>query len=413
MHSPVILLHNWIQEAKKFFEPRRLRARPWTLKAWNEDHDIRTVWIVKISLLQPNTDFYRLVMSDEFKMQVEILSTFSDEAHQFGRSATSSQNRTLRNIIRRSRFNVLITGTIFPLGPETDASNVLQSLGGPLNEDGKWNDTLRLALKRLLVRGKGDEKLYHVLALRILIAPFVLRRTVQSTWDKEWIIKRTVARPHVEVLDPYSDNFTEMEARAKYRMKSGKDLSQAQLMERADRQRFFAWAPLYEEIVRLSEGVKQDSRVTIMEEVIARRLIKEKKYTGRLRRFIALVKSCKEQGERFIIVSDRLFPLVLTYYVRSIMSASADDSQVCKKMLGLKMGVLAGTRIWRHSTADSARTETVAALNNHTIDGIVMTDKVGACGHNLIGANVMIFIGSLYSKAYEDQAIGDIELQQF
>jgi len=72
------------------------------------------------------------------------------------------------------------------------------------------------------------------------------------------------------------------------------------------------------------------------------------------------------------------------------------------------MGVLAGTRIWRHSISDSARAATVAALNDHTLDGIVMTDKVGACGHNLVGANVMVFIGSLYSKAYEDQAIGDV-----
>jgi len=73
------------------------------------------------------------------------------------------------------------------------------------------------------------------------------------------------------------------------------------------------------------------------------------------------------------------------------------------------MGVLAGTWIWRHSTSDAARAATVAALNNRTLDGIVMTDKVGACGHNLIGANVMIFIGSLYSKAYEEQAIGETQ----
>jgi hypothetical protein len=376
------------------------------LKAWNEDRDIRTVWIVKISLLQPKTDFYQLIMSDEFRTRVRILSTFSDEAHQFGRSSTSAQNGTLRNIIARSEFNVLITGTIFPLGPETDAVNVLQSLGGPLGEQGKWNDTIRLALRRLLVRGSRHEKLYHVLPLRILIAPFVLRRTVQSTWDNQWIIKRTVARPPVEVLGPYADNFTETEAKARYRVRNTKDLSQTQLMERADRQRFFAWAPLYEEVVRLSESGKEDSRVAIMEKVISNRLVKEKKYTGRLRRFIALVKSCKERGERFIVVSDRLFPLVLTYYVRSIVSREA-NRQVCKKILGLKMGVLAGTRIWRHSTSDKARAATVAALNNQTLDGIVMTDKVGACGHNLIGANVMIFIGSLYSKAYEEQAIGE------
>jgi len=82
------------------------------------------------------------------------------------------------------------------------------------------------------------------------------------------------------------------------------------------------------------------------------------------------------------------------------------DRQVCKQILGLKIGVLAGTSIWRHSTSDSARAATVAALNDQTLDGIVMTDRVGACGHNLVGANVMIFIGSLYSEAYEHQAIG-------
>lgn len=274
------------------------------------------MWVVKISWLQPGTAFYELVMSDDFRNNVKILSTFSDEAHQFGRSPTSSQNRSLRAIIKQSHFNVLITGTIFPLGPEVDASGVLQSLGGTFDEFGKWNEPLGRAFKRMLVRGKRDEKLYHVLALRILIAPFVLRRTSQSTWDGEWVIKRTVARPVADVLEPYPDDFTETEAKARYRMrKDTTEISQTELMERADRQRFFAWAPLYEEIVRLSAKRKEDARVRLMEEVVARRLVNEGKYTGRLRRFIALVKACKERGERFIVVSDRLFPLVLTYYV--------------------------------------------------------------------------------------------------
>jgi len=317
--SPVILLDNWVKEGTKFFDPGRLRTKAWTSEAWDEDPDIQTVWVVKISWLQPGTAFHELVMSDDFRAHVKILSTFSDEAHQFGRSATSSQNRILRAIIKRSHFNVLITGTIFPLGPEVDASGVLQSLGGTFNELGKWNEPLRRALRRMFLRGKHDEKLYHVLALRILIAPFVLRRTSQSTWDGEWVIKRTVARPVADVLEPYPDDFTETEAKARYRMrKDTTEVSQTELMERADRQRFFAWAPLYEEIVRLSVKGKEESKVRLMEEVIARRLVKEGKYTGRLRRFIALVKSCKERRERFIVVSDRLFPLVLTYYVPSV-----------------------------------------------------------------------------------------------
>jgi SNF2 family DNA or RNA helicase len=79
-------------------------------------------------------------------------------------------------------------------------------------------------------------------------------------------------------------------------------------------------------------------------------------------------------------------------------------------MLGLKMGVLAGTKIWGHATTEDARIKTVERLNAKTLNGIVMTDKVGACGHNLVGANKMIFIGSLYSQAFEEQAIGDSRL---
>ena len=62
--------------------------------------------------------------------------------------------------------------------------------------------------------------------------------------------------------------------------------------------------------------------------------------------------------------------------------------------------------MWRLSTSDAVRNATVDLLNDGKLDGIVMTDQVGSCGHTLIGANVMIFIGSLYSYAQEEQAIG-------
>jgi hypothetical protein len=35
-----------------------------------------------------------------------------------------------------------------------------------------------------------------------------------------------------------------------------------------------------------------------------------------------------------------------------------------------------------------------------------MTDRSGGTGHNLFGANHIIFLGSLYAMAYEEQAIG-------
>ncbi len=70
------------------------------------------------------------------------------------------------------------------------------------------------------------------------------------------------------------------------------------------------------------------------------------------------------------------------------------------------MGALTGTPLWRLKIDDATRNATVDALNSGTLDGIVMTDQVGSCGHTLIGASVMIFIGSLYSHAQEEQAIG-------
>ena len=62
--------------------------------------------------------------------------------------------------------------------------------------------------------------------------------------------------------------------------------------------------------------------------------------------------------------------------------------------------------IFGHSPSSSARDSAIDGLNTGDLHGLVMTDKVGGCGHNLTGANVMIFMGSLYSAPYEQQAIG-------
>ena len=72
----------------------------------------------------------------------------------------------------------------------------------------------------------------------------------------------------------------------------------------------------------------------------------------------------------------------------------------------LKMGILAGTRMWGQFATNAARTQVVENLNARLLDGIVMTDRVGSCGHNFVGASNMIFLGSLYSQAMENQAIG-------
>ena len=55
--------------------------------------------------------------------------------------------------------------------------------------------------------------------------------------------------------------------------------------------------------------------------------------------------------------------------------------------------------IFGHSPSSSARDSAIDGLNSGGLHGLVMTDKVSWCGHNLTGANVMIFMGSLYSEA--------------
>src|SRR5271169_2158940 len=89
--SPVILQRNWLREAEKFFDPERLSVKPWTLHGWLSNNRPDTVWVVKLSWLQRDTEFHQLVTSAEFKTNVEIMSSWSDECHLFSRSDQSNQ----------------------------------------------------------------------------------------------------------------------------------------------------------------------------------------------------------------------------------------------------------------------------------------------------------------------------------
>jgi hypothetical protein len=75
-------------------------------------------------------------------------------------------------------------------------------------------------------------------------------------------------------------------------------------------------------------------------------------------------------------------------------------------VLNYKVGVLAGTTIFDHPPSEAARDDAIDGLDHGDLDGIFMTYRVGGWGHNLTGANVMIFVGSPYSHPYEEQAIG-------
>ena len=77
------------------------------------------------------------------------------------------------------------------------------------------------------------------------------------------------------------------------------------------------------------------------------------------------------------------------------------------------MGVLAGTKIWGHSPDGKNRERTVEDLNTGSLEGLVMTDRIGGCGHSMVGANHIIFLGSLYSKDGEKQAICTLSSMSF
>jgi len=317
-----------MSETAKFFEQNDLRARLWSLDAWNAYDDISTVWIVKIShLWNSKQDFVR-VFSDPAKLKrIEVMSTWSDEAHIFGRSDTSYQNRFLRQFTCQSRFNVLITGTLFPLGPSQDAVHVLTSMGGPIGDAGKWaiNPELRRALVRIFNPSQARKfRHFPLLPLRILIAPFVLRRTASSTWKDVFVISSTIARPAPQVIVPPPDQFTSaasIQFKRKGRVNKDHQESVQQRMERADNMRLFAWSPLYQTFLQTLEKIelatkRKPVKQKVMEQVIKKGLAgKDFERTSRMKTLISLVKRISQDGERFLIVSDRIFTVTLIYWV--------------------------------------------------------------------------------------------------
>jgi len=168
------------------------------------------------------------------------------------------------------------------------------------------------ALKRLLGTGNiRDERWYNVLVLRILIAPFTLRRTIKSTWDGQWVIDRSVVRPQPEIIPPATDDKATKAAEAIYCL-GRKDTTLAKVMEKADKQRWYAWSPIYQHVLMGSEDSTRD--FTWAERVIVEKF-RDAELTGRMKRFISIIKGLVRKGKRFIIVSDRIFPLQLVYYV--------------------------------------------------------------------------------------------------
>jgi SNF2 family DNA or RNA helicase len=75
--------------------------------------------------------------------------------------------------------------------------------------------------------------------------------------------------------------------------------------------------------------------------------------------------------------------------------------------MDLKIGYVTGASILDARVSEKSKNRDIAGLNEGRLDGLIVTDKCGATGLNLVGANHIIFLGSLYSWDYEKQAIGN------
>ena len=158
---------------------------------------------------------------------------------------------------------------------------------------------------------------------RILVSQFYIRRDDKSSWLGRWIIPRDTQRPIPFVLVPKADEWSSAEvfkqneeSRSFQQMKQKMSRNVIGIMERADKLRFLAWHPCFEEINRRIDD-KSVNKQKIYEEEIARGL-QVHKPSGRLERLIGLIRFIVEvQREKFIIVSDRLFLLTLALHVLS------------------------------------------------------------------------------------------------
>ena len=326
LHSPVQLASNWVHECTKFFHHTQLRAKLWTPADWYADTRLETVWIVKESLINAKTNFAKAINGyDDFT----LVSLFADEAHKAWRSFSSARGVIFRDLMMRARMHVLITGTPFPLGPSTDAREVLEHSGGPIGievpeNETRWPYKLRLAFSKLL-HPRSQE--WNTLAFRVLIAPYMLRRTGVSTWDKKFVIEPSVRRPVPWVVPPYADAFTDdTQGRLKHlstMLKKVKNL--AETIDRVDKMRFIAWAPeVYAHCLELLSE-KRLTQQQIFEQTLVHHF-PDHDGSGRVRRLVALLKRIRQRGERFIIVSDRLFLVTLATYVCSCNVTLTDSS---------------------------------------------------------------------------------------
>ena len=311
-YSPKNLESIWVRECAKFFDPAVLQAKPWTLSDWREDESIHTVWVVSDSIMMYANLFWKTMESELSKL--ELLCLLADEAHIAFRSMTSQRAKIHQELLTTCQFSLFVTGTPFPLSPSVDGPGALRHVAGPFTDKGNWPSDYRHAFHHLFeVKDEWD-----ILCFRVLLSTICLRRTLDSTWRKRWIIERAVARPIPLVVPPEKERFSETTAnKLRKNMAGFSKLNIRERMERADLLRYISWAPeIFDLISERIPGGKMGgttANMKVFEDVMPR--IGNYRPSARAQKLMGIIKAARERGRGVIIVSDRIYLAALAYAV--------------------------------------------------------------------------------------------------
>jgi hypothetical protein len=87
-------------------------------------------------------------------------------------------------------------------------------------------------------------------------------------------------------------------------------------MKRADHKRFLAWSQVYEKIKdECGDAAFTGTKHIRALETYIEKYVRRQRGSGRVTKLISLIKAHVEKGEKFVIVSDRLFLVLLAYHV--------------------------------------------------------------------------------------------------
>jgi SNF2-related domain len=347
--SPNSLAPQWIAESKKFFPKTELQLMDFSSEAFSKNLSSRTVWVVRDHNLQRFADFVK------YNGGISIPALIADEAHIYLRSHESAKVRGYRSLLEQSQFSVLMSGTLFPLGPQHDVFLLFPQLGGPLEASNeRWPRGFVAEINKL-----RDN--WNVLKLRNMIQPFYLRRTKTSTWENERIVPADIQSPipfledpedpedtngshYRQALDLLADLDDQKRGKTSGRIRGAKstpltDQSHSasnqerrrQVFQRAEMKRtgysaitarantarMLAWSKIYREWQSIENGLETSAEKAKQQTRLIKTEYAKRRPSCRVFKLVQLLKMIHKRKERFLIVSDRLFLLSIATQVLS------------------------------------------------------------------------------------------------